>query len=296
MTRNQKILLIISCILYVFVIYGFFSFDLYLIVVLFVLHSIAIIMFAYLAYNDKGNPEEIDRLQQEIGIMRAENAETVRDCDNKISEMKKEVERAENQLQDEKTRNEGLLKEIEEKKNESDEMIASINEKASISSFLPEIDDEDEKSEVDIIEVAKRVADELSEAARKAKMQINISTSEGALKVKASEKRIVILFRNIIDNSIKYMNQEGILVITISAINDDIFIVLKDSGKGLAESETKHIFELNYQRSNCISGNGLGLTQAKAIVDYYGGNIYARSSEGKGMGIYIQLPTSAAAN
>ncbi|MCR5101262.1 MAG: HAMP domain-containing histidine kinase [Butyrivibrio sp.] len=296
MTRNQKILLIISCILYVFVIYGFFSFDLYLIVVLFVLHSIAIIMFAYLAYNDKGNPEEIDRLQQEIGIMRAENAETVRDCDNKISEMKKEVERAENQLQDEKTRNEGLLKEIEEKKNESDEMIASINEKASISSFLPEIDDEDEKSEVDIIEVAKRVADELSEAARKAKMQINISTSEGALKVKASEKRIVILFRNIIDNSIKYMNQEGILVITISAINDDIFIVLKDSGKGLAESETKHIFELNYQGSNRISGNGLGLTQAKAIVDYYGGNIYARSSEGKGMGIYIQLPTSAAAN
>ena len=75
-------------------------------------------------------------------------------------------------------------------------------------------------------------------------------------------------------------------------IEEDLFVVLKDNGEGLPESETKHIFELNYQGSNRISGNGLGLTQAKAIVNYYGGTIYAKSTQGKGMGIYIQLPTS----
>ena len=69
-------------------------------------------------------------------------------------------------------------------------------------------------------------------------------------------------------------------------------VVLKDNGEGLDESETEHIFELNYQGSNRISGNGLGLAQAKAVVEYYGGNIYAKSSHGGGMGIYIQLPTS----
>ena len=79
---------------------------------------------------------------------------------------------------------------------------------------------------------------------------------------------------------------------TRSSIDDDIFIVLKDTGEGLPEDETKHIFELNYQGSNRISGNGLGLTQAKAIVEHYGGTIYARSPQGNGMGIYIQLPTS----
>ena len=100
----------------------------------------------------------------------------------------------------------------------------------------------------------------------------------------------MILFRNIIDNSIKYMKRAGSLVITISTIGDDIFIVLKDTGEGLPEEETKHIFELNYQGSNRISGNGLGLAQAKAIVENYGGTIYAKSTEGNGMGIYIQLP------
>ena len=84
----------------------------------------------------------------------------------------------------------------------------------------------------------------------------------------------------------------GSLLITISSIGDDIFIVLKDNGNGLSEHETKHIFELNYQGTNRVSGNGLGLTQAKAIVDYYGGSIYAKSMIGRGMGIYIQLPTT----
>ena len=41
-----------------------------------------------------------------------------------------------------------------------------------------------------------------------------------------------------------------------------------------------------------ISGNGLGLAQARAIVEYYGGTIYAKSDSGKGMAIYIQLPAT----
>ena len=80
------------------------------------------------------------------------------------------------------------------------------------------------------------------------------------------------------------------MVITISTIGDDVFIIFKDTGEGLADTETDHIFELNFQGSNRISGNGLGLYQAKAIVNYYGGTIYAKSHFGGGMGIYIQLP------
>ena len=77
----------------------------------------------------------------------------------------------------------------------------------------------------------------------------------------------------------------------MSAVGTDIFIVLKDNGDGLSSAETPHIFEMNYQGSNRISGNGLGLTQAKAIVEFYGGTIYAKSTPGNGMGIYIQIPT-----
>lgn len=143
---------------------------------------------------------------------------------------------------------------------------------------------------IDIITIARQVVDELSESAKKNNIQIQISTSNASIPVKAAPSRLRILFRNIVDNSIKYMNKSGVLIITISNIGTDIFIVLKDNGNGLEASETEHVFELNYQGSNRVSGNGLGLTQSKAIVEFYGGTIYAKSNPNQGMGIYIQLP------
>ncbi len=290
-SRDQKILLVTSCILYVLVIFGFFNFDLYLIVVLFLLHSISLILFAYVSMQVKSAPEGLDDLRQEIGILRAENAQTVRDFDSKLEALNKEKEELELKLQDEKVKNEELKNALEKEKNLSEEKAFFENSNEDVlSSLLPPAVDGEENRIVDIISIAREASEELKEAARQVGLSINVVATDETLMVKASARRIKIMFRNIIDNSIKYMKKEGALVITISTINDDIFIVLKDSGNGLSENETKHIFELNFQGSNRISGNGLGLTQAKAIVDYYGGNIYARSSEGKGMGVYIQLP------
>ncbi len=166
-------------------------------------------------------------------------------------------------------------------------------ESREYEALLPPIDaDENPNETIDIAQIALDTIQELTDFADAADIKIMLSAPEQNLLVRANRGRLRILFRNIIDNSIKYMQRCGTLIITISNIGDDIFIVLKDNGNGLSEHETKHIFELNYQGSNRISGNGLGLTQAKAIVDYYGGSIYAKSTIGRGMGIYIQLPTT----
>ena len=160
----------------------------------------------------------------------------------------------------------------------------------ALNHLLPQ---EEVPVELNIIDAANTVIEEMAPYSRQAGIQVLLSSASNSLMVRADAAFIRILFRNIIDNSIKYMNRNGSLVITISNIGDDLFIVLKDNGEGLPTDETARIFELNYQGSNRVSGNGLGLTQAKAIVEYYGGTIYAKSESGKGMGIYIQLPTSS---
>lgn len=152
---------------------------------------------------------------------------------------------------------------------------------------------EEKPTELNIISTVSAVIEEMLPYSRKAGIQLLLSSASDTLMVRADASYLRILFRNIIDNSIKYMRRNGNLVITISNIGDDLFIVLKDNGEGLPSSETAHIFELNYQGSNRVSGNGLGLTQAKAIVEYYGGTIYAKSTSGNGMGIYIQLPENS---
>ena len=291
MTREQKISLISSCVLYVLTIVGFFYFSLTLIIILFLGFSLCIAYFAYLCYKNHNDYTGAEHLQQEIGVLKAEKDQVQRDYEALISEKDKELEQRQvtiNGLKDELTLTGMAKKEAEDKFEEISSKLPTDN--GVMESLLPP--DEDDAAEVDIIEVARRAIKELEEDAKRAGLRVSISSASEGLTVRASAKRLLIMFRNIIDNSIKYMKKPGVLVITISSIEDDIFIVLKDTGEGLPENETKHIFELNYQGSNRISGNGLGLTQAKAIVEHYGGTIYARSPQGNGMGIYIQLPTS----
>ncbi|MBE5826542.1 MAG: hypothetical protein E7307_07885 [Butyrivibrio sp.] len=292
MSRKQVVSLILSCVFYALTIAGFFFFSVTLIILVFMCFSLSITSFAYQCYQTHNDYTGAEHLQQEIGILNAEKNKLEMDYETLIKAKDKELEARQERIEEIS----GELKEIQKENNSLKEEAGELAKKAQVSeneyeSLLPP-DDDDDRATIDIIEVAKRAIAELTDEARKAGLRINISSASERLMVNASAKRILIMFRNIIDNSIKYMQREGTLVITISSIEDDIFIVLKDTGKGLPENETKHIFELNFQGSNRISGNGLGLTQAKAIVEHYGGTIYARSPQGNGMGIYIQLPTT----
>ena len=185
--------------------------------------------------------------------------------------------------------NQKLSIELEKKEEHKEEQHHSSDDYGALLPPIPP--DSDEKQTVNIISIANQAKDSLMDNAMKANLRIMVSSPSDSILVSADPNRLMTLFRNIIDNSIKYMRRAGSLVITIATIGDDIFIVLKDTGEGLPDNETKYIFELNYQGSNRISGNGLGLAQARAIVEYYGGTIYAKSTVGNGMGIYIQIPS-----
>ena len=188
-----------------------------------------------------------------------------------------------------RSQREGLHRELEEARNDLKAQVDKVKD-ASIS-ILP-IRDEEEAKILNISEAAEAVVNEMAALTDKADINVKVVKPSKALLVKADPRMIDILFKNIIDNTIKYMQRSGTFQITISDIGEDLFIVMKDSGEGLDPEETQHIFELNYQGSNRISGNGLGLAQARAIVEYYGGMIYARSTKGNGMGIYIHLPSA----
>ena len=266
MNTTQKSLLACSAICYALVLFSFLNSSLWLVLIFFILHSLALLYFSYLTYSYSQAPQ----MEEELTVLKEQYSQLVSEntgLTEQLSRSQKKCDELEH-----------VQKELEAVRQE---LAASssgepVPDKA-LDALLPPIDMEKQET-INIIQVAKDTIQEFLPFSSKAGIQVLVSAATDSLLVKASAQRIRILFRNIIDNSIKYMNQAGNLVITISTIGDDIFIV------------TPHIFEINYQGSNRISGNGLGLTQAKAIVDSYGGTIYAKSTEGKGMGIYIQIP------
>ena len=281
MTTYKKIMLLAALLGYVGVLYGYFMDNSLFMMISAMVYGVLLLVFALLKYTGE-TPETrktMEELREEKQTLEAKVETLTEEKERYAKAMEEAVLQKEQAAEQERQRAEQALEEAAQK---SEEWMT----------ILPPGEATEEKREtIDIIQIARQTVEELKPFAQKVHLEIQISAPEESILVKADPSRIRIMFRNIIDNSIKYMNRAGRLVITISNLGDDIFIVLKDNGNGLPEKETEHIFELNYQGSNRISGNGLGLTQAKAIVNSYGGTIYAKSNVGKGMGIYVQLPT-----
>lgn len=281
MTTFKKIILLAALLGYVGVLYGYFMDNSLFMMISAMVYGVLLLVFALLKYTGE-TPETrktMEELKEEKQNLEAKVAALTEEKERYAKAMEEAVLQKEQAAEQERQKAEQAMEEASQK---SEEWMT----------ILPPGEATEERREtIDIIQIAKQTVEELKPFAQKVHLEIQISAPEESILVKADPSRIRIMFRNIIDNSIKYMNRAGRLVITISNLGDDIFIVLKDNGNGLPEKETEHIFELNYQGSNRISGNGLGLTQAKAIVNSYGGTIYAKSNVGKGMGIYVQLPT-----
>ena len=87
-----------------------------------------------------------------------------------------------------------------------------------------------------------------------------------------------ILFKNLLDNAIKYSREGEEIVIDIEKNIDVISIKITNSNDDLALIDTKKVFE-NFYRSNKsintrnVVGSGLGLAICKKIVELHNGSI-----------------------
>jgi signal transduction histidine kinase len=110
--------------------------------------------------------------------------------------------------------------------------------------------------------------------------------------IEGDELKIAQVFKNLIDNAIKYTDEGGVNVLT-NVQDADVLIEINDTGRGMSEDLIKRIFE-KYSRGALdkeIVGSGLGLYIAKEIVEAHKGKIWA-SSEGKDRGskFFVLLP------
>ena len=142
---------------------------------------------------------------------------------------------------------------------------------------------------ISLVPVIRQVIKDYHQKIKDAGIIVQIAEPDEIVYVRVDEDIIRILFRNIIDNAIKYIGSDGKIIITVSQVDEEAIIVVRDNGKGIEESQLEHIFEINYQGDIGSAGNGLGLAQTKAIVDYLGGRIYAKSSKNDGTGIFVHL-------
>ena len=110
----------------------------------------------------------------------------------------------------------------------------------------------------------------------------------------ADRDRLVQLFSNLMNNSLKYTQAPGELKISLSAKEKVVTIQFEDSSPGVSDEDKERIFERFYRvensRNRTTGGRGLGLAICNSIVDGHRGQISAYHSEQGGLGIRIELP------
>jgi len=142
---------------------------------------------------------------------------------------------------------------------------------------------------LNITELTRRTINYMRDRTSKL-VQISLSAPEN-IQVKINPQLYSWVIENLIKNAIDAMNGEGEIHISISQKNKKVFVDITDSGKGIASSFQKKIFNPGYTTKK--RGWGLGLSLAKRIIEqYHNGKIFLlRSKPNEGSTFRIVFKT-----
>jgi signal transduction histidine kinase len=107
--------------------------------------------------------------------------------------------------------------------------------------------------------------------------------------------RIVRVFRNLLDNALKFTEPQGRVLVQAGARPDCVRFCIANSGSALAREQLDSMFQLFWQAQSDRRGTGLGLSISRAIVETHMGRIWAEPAEGMRVRICIELPFAGGA-
>lgn len=103
---------------------------------------------------------------------------------------------------------------------------------------------------------------------------------------------LILAFHNLLINSLKFTEEGDTVELRAFEDGNQVVIEVADTGPGIPEKETDHIWEELYRGETArgIPGSGLGLALVKAIITRHQGEISLRSRSGAGTVFTIRLP------
>ncbi len=139
--------------------------------------------------------------------------------------------------------------------------------------------------EIDLTRFAHSLVQRMQPQANFRGINIHVEALQEELPVRASLNHLTVVFRNLLDNAIKYTPDGGTITWCIRNGEQGVLSTLQDTGSGISAEQLPHLFERFYRadkaRSRNIPGTGLGLAIVKSVIEAYGGRITLTS---KGLG------------
>ena len=176
--------------------------------------------------------------------------------------------------------------------NETDRVDKIIDDLLELSRV--ELDGSPRRELVDVRLLLGSVEDQYRFKANSKNIQIEKTDTEAGLKLMGDAGQLNRALSNLVDNSIKYSDENSIIHLIAVRGPTYIDLVVRDQGIGIPKADLDRIFERFYRvdkaRSRATGGTGLGLSIVRHVAVNHGGEILLHSREGEGSKFTIRLP------
>ena len=156
------------------------------------------------------------------------------------------------------------------------------------------LEEENKIRELSLKNTLEDICNSFKNIADKKNIEIKTTFNFSLVKTYISEQHFRTILGNLIDNSIKYSNENSKILIVGSILKNNLILSIEDEGIGIPKEEINSIFRRFYRvdksRNRKIEGNGLGLAIVKNLLLNLNGKIEIDSDIGKGTKIILTIP------
>ena len=148
------------------------------------------------------------------------------------------------------------------------------------------------KTEIDLQVIVKDVVQALQPFATKKSIQIQTQISPH-LAILANEKLIFSCIRNLMDNAIRYVGQNGHVFINVQQQHQKLTMTIEDDGQGVTEEVLQRLGERFYRALGTkTQGSGLGLSICQKIIELHAAEMHFSQSSHGGLKVELQFPVN----
>ncbi|MEC3880652.1 ATP-binding protein [Parapedobacter sp. 10938] len=147
---------------------------------------------------------------------------------------------------------------------------------------------------VDVNDLAQAVVDSMELQLLKHEANVNMHLDATDAVVSGDELHLSNVLFNLLDNAIKYSNENPDITIKTKNSDKQVHVTVADKGIGMSRDQLSKIFDQFYRiptgNRHDVKGFGLGLSYVNDIVKRLDGKIHVRSEKDKGTTFEITLP------
>jgi signal transduction histidine kinase len=153
------------------------------------------------------------------------------------------------------------------------------------------------KSDLDLNELIERILASLKLLFEKQKAAVTFEKAGYDFTLHGSDIHLTNVVYNLIDNALKYSNQNAVINIHLSLDGNQLILKIKDNGIGIAKEYQAKIFDKFFRvpmgNIHNTHGYGLGLNYVAEVIRQHNGKIEVKSEPGLGSEFIVTLPKNS---